>query len=498
MNKHAGREFNNTHKTPISREEQLLSETYVKLKKTTRLLKKLGLYTTKYLYKRNDIYYLSLKIDDIVVKKSLRTNNLTYANILKIKIFNRMRKMGVDDILNDKFIGEIRGNELVWIAENEEERKLLDEHQRMLENRAKRDAKNNPHINTTGLEIRDRATLKQYLKEYIEFKESLSTTKEKTLNSYKLAANLLNIFFGDKQKIRKLTVKDANDFRNFLIRAPKNFTRNKEFEKYNMKTLVEKKSKILDKFDKPTINTVNEKIKIINTMFNYFENNLYIHKNHFSSLIKIEKDASLKREFKHDELKSVFDYLRQKKLEEEYNYCQFCLYTGLRRGEVFKLTLDDINLDTYIINVDGTKTDYAKRKVVIHQDLLQIINKQIHNKKRYDNLFFNEDQSENRENKIGVRINKRIKLAVGDAVKKFVDIHSIRKNFSQEIFLSDLFKELDYKTLLGHSTLNDITDRYYILGKRDYVQLKKKIDKVSFKHYFSKNVKLKANIKLGL
>ena len=56
-----------------------LCETYAKLNQTTKLLKKLKLYNTKYLYNRNDIYYFVLKVDNQTIFKSLKTSHLTYA-----------------------------------------------------------------------------------------------------------------------------------------------------------------------------------------------------------------------------------------------------------------------------------------------------------------------------------------------------------------------------------------------------------------------------------
>ena len=60
-------------------------ETYVKLKKVEKLLRKYGFLNNKYLYKRNNTYYFSIKIGNQVLKKSLHSDNFLISNILKYK-----------------------------------------------------------------------------------------------------------------------------------------------------------------------------------------------------------------------------------------------------------------------------------------------------------------------------------------------------------------------------------------------------------------------------
>ncbi len=89
----------------------------------------------------------------------------------------------------------------------------------------------------------------------------------------------------------------------------------------------------------------------------------------------------------------------------------------------------------------------------------------------------------NAEN-IGTRINKIIINAIGSENKKDLDIHSIRKNYSQEIFMVREIKDLEMKTLIGHSTKSDTTDKHYLRGKRDHKALKVLVDKADFSKYF--------------
>ena len=134
----------------------------------------------------------------------------------------------------------------------------------------------------------------------------------------------------------------------------------------------------------------------------------------------------------------------------------------------------------------GTKNENAKRIMVIHKDLISILEEQIKDKDEQDYLFFNYQDLvfKYRDEKIGKLINDIIRLATNDECKNEINIHSLRKNFSQILFFSNQFTDLQLKTLVGHSTSSDTTDSHYLRGKRDYKLLKDKMDNVNFKQYF--------------
>jgi hypothetical protein len=103
------------------------------------------------------------------------------------------------------------------------------------------------------------------LKEFLDFKNK--TQNEKLLIKYKQVAEYLLIYFGEKQLLQNITRKEANDFRSFLLEVPK-FWKNKP-------ELKDKKSKLLDKFEKQAPRTVDEIIKRTTTIFEDFKDNLY-------------------------------------------------------------------------------------------------------------------------------------------------------------------------------------------------------------------------------
>jgi hypothetical protein len=112
---------------PINRTFPELCETFGKLKQIGKLLKQYNLLNSKYLYLRNNTYYFVLKVKNKVFKKSLKTDNYIYANILKYKIMRYLSMSDLDDFLNyrNMFILTNSKNGLFLSAENEDEEKFL-------------------------------------------------------------------------------------------------------------------------------------------------------------------------------------------------------------------------------------------------------------------------------------------------------------------------------------------------------------------------------------
>ena len=251
--------------------------------------------------------------------------------------------------------------------------------------------------------------------------------------------------------------------------------------------MIKNRSKLLNQYEKQSLSNVDEIIVRVKTIFDYFVENTFIYNNPFKNLKKVDKSESKWKEFNKDQLKSLFKYLNNNNLNEEFNFFKFALMTGLRRGKILNLTIENIKFNKNYIEVFGTKTSNSKRIIVIHKDLNNNLLQQIENKNINDFLFFNDKKLsfKYREEKIGMYLNNFIKDVLGEDIKENLNIHSFRKNFSQEIFLSGHFQEIEIKTLIGHSTSNDVTDKHYLRGLRDYDKLKTQIDKVNFNHYFN-------------
>jgi len=386
--------------------------------------------------------------------------------------------------LNDMFIIQKVGDLVQVLPENEAERKLLDEMEETVKNKANRLSKKYSDVVSSHYQMRQLISLKEACEDFLNLRAEI--TAEKTMKKYRQCVEYLYVYYGEKTKLNSLSIKDASKFRTFLLGVPKNYKGKKELKGKDIKKLVEVKSSLLKKYEKQSLATVDEIVKRVKTIFKFFSDNEYIPQNIFEPMDKLSKNAQTSwREFKVEEFKELIKYLKKNNLVEEYNFCKFALMTGLRRGEILQLKKEHIDIKKGYIDTEGVKTEYAKRIIPIHKDLHFNILKQFQHKGNEQHLFFDSDKDlSTREEKVGLTINDIIRTVVGEEKKKGLNIHSFRKNFTQEIFLSDLFREIDYKTMVGHSTKSDVTDKHYIRGKRDYPKLKEKMNKVDFSEYF--------------
>ena len=450
---------------------------------------------------RNGRYYFVIKINGQTLKKSLKTDNYTYANILKYKILNIIAELNKKKVIEHNIGNDIvqqigkmnlginKGSSSLNIDfESEEERALIEEFYNTIVNKANR-LKKSHNITITEKSKRDTQTLKKSCDHFLKDKKKRNRDNDKIMYKYTQAVEYLYIYFSEKRAIKDITSKEATDFRGFLLEVPSRWKQKADLKDKNLRLLIDKDSKLLEPYPKQSLKTIDEVMKKVKEMFEFFVDNSYIYKNPFSNLKSMTKKTySDKREFTEAEARAILTYLRDNKHNQDYNFFQFLLMTGLRRGEAVNIQVKDIDLDSATINVQGTKTENAKRIMVIHKSLFAVIKEQLQDKSFNDFLFYNEKdfielEEKSRENKVGILLNKHIKAVVGAVDKKFLDVHSLRKNFSQILYLSNQFNDIEMKTLIGHSTSKDTTDRHYLRGKRDFEKLKEKIDRVDFTPY---------------
>lgn len=482
-------------------------ETFVKLKKVRNFLTKLNLLNTKYLYKRNDIYYFCVKIDNQVIKKSLFNNDYVYSNLLKYKIINLVKQK----ILNDKELNMFDnpfnktytihkiGNSISLEAESEEEEKLLPEIADTIVNKIKRLRNAGFSVEILEDKKKDKLTIEKCFNQFYKLNEK--KLQSDYLTKFRQVRDLLFMYFGKNKSIRDITPNEVVEFVDFLLSFPSNYIHIEELKDKDIKSLILRNSSILDKFPKVSPSTVDEHIKKCKTLFNFFLECNHIYTNPF---LIIKKQATKRNTagtnwlpFKEKDLKSLLKKVSlNEKFKEEYNLLKFCLYTGFRREELSLLKVENIELEKGFIDfdyeIDLTKTENSKRIVPIHKDIEKLILSQMENKEDNDYLFFNNKRwkIDTRGEGVGRVINKIILdfLNYDKETKKHYNLHSIRKNFIQTLVLSEEFPELDYKTIIGHSTSGDITDKHYLLGKRNYKEYKGKMDRVSFEEFFDQKI----------
>lgn len=322
--------------------KNLNCETYDILKSVEKIetqLKRLKLYNTTYLHKRNDIYYFSIRVGKLVIRKSLHTYNKTFAIILKMKILRALNMNNINPTtvftMNNEDIEKL----LTLRPNNDIEEKLMPELRKVIRRAIKRLKKEYGYdigINDVDDEVSETECLSDYTTIFLSDIEN--STSKKTMIKFRQAIDYLHIYFLPKYNIRKMKKKDAVDFRRFLRKVPKNWKQKKELKDKNIKVMIDKKAKILDKYDKQMESTINEVMKRVITIFDAFAEETLIYENHFAKLTTKKLPSTKKREYTVKEFKAIFDYYDKEYSQEEYNFIKFLLFTGLRRNEALSIT----------------------------------------------------------------------------------------------------------------------------------------------------------------
>ena len=321
---------------------------------------------TQYLYKRNKYYYFTLKINDKVIKKSLYTDNLTYANILKIKIFERIKKMNdFDRMFRDTLTRQRIGNSIVVTAENKFEEKLLAGLEQTIDNSTtKLETKHPNQVKATGKIVRKIDTLEKCCEKFLATQSRL--VSKEVMYKYKQAVDYLYVYFNKKMNVKDITTLEALEFREFLLEVPIRYKTQSDLKNKDIKLLIQNNSKLLEKYPKQGLRTTDEVIVKCKTIFALFQEKKYIPISPFEKFKKLTNKKVKNKdtewlEYKDTEFISIYNHMNDNKQFEEKRFIKFLLMTGLRRGEALGIKIEDINFKKNYITVYGTKTDNAKK-----------------------------------------------------------------------------------------------------------------------------------------
>ena len=136
----------------------------------------------------------------------------------------------------------------------------------------------------------------------------------------------------------------------------------------------------------------------------------------------------------------------------------FALYTGLRAGEILKLTTSDVNFDTAFVHVVDSKT--GKNRSVPLNRISYLILKKYANRNPSDIMFKSEDEGlANTTQKVFANVVKKCGFNNGIAGRRHrVVFHTLRHTFASWL-VQDGTSIAEVSTLLGHSDIK-MTMRY--------------------------------------
>ena len=467
---------------------------------------------TSYLQKIKDIYYLVYKYKSKIIKKSLRSSNLQYCNIEKLKMIKIIQKeLGLKF---DKVKSQLEIDINIGKGDDPE---AVEQFKKDMKKRAS-ELFADDKIKTLKMKDTKKISISDAYKKFLNYMKSTKKASDSTMDNYNSAMSYLNIFIDTDSNISSLDSRFWNDLQSDLIKTPRDYIKTPSLvEKgifsvinHNEQTKIElenklKKIKDKDLYDtlrlkyKPSIlqtisfTTINKHFSCYNAFMRYLDRNDYM-----ENTIKIEtldEEDSPKETFLYREIKELFNYSSNRKSmyeDIEYqNMFKFAFLSGMRRGEILKITKKSIVRANGILCIDiqDAKNEQSIRLVPISKDMKKLIDLQF-KKSKNGYLFFDEEirinNTDEAERTIGKRINRiidkmLIKYKYED--KSIKSFHSLRGNCIQELYIQyekqTITSELYIKMLVGHKAVKNITFNTYNKGKVSIEILNKCIETIT-------------------
>ena len=200
--------------------------------------------------------------------------------------------------------------------------------------------------------------------------------------------------------------------------------------------------------------TVNRDISVLSAVFNLAKEFGELRENPVNH-VKYYNDLPIReRILSEDEEVKLFHTIRND--VRFSNQVEILLYTGMRRGEIFKLEWRDIDLEEDFINLRKEITKTNKGRVIPMLSNVKAI---------FQNLKLETDETSNQYNKVfpgvssqGVSLSTKFTGICKELGFEDLTLHSLRHTFSTRADESKV-GAFAQKALLGHSKLT-MTDRY--------------------------------------
>lgn len=466
-----------------------------------RYLKKYDLLNNKNLIKRKDIYYFIFYLQkDKNITFSLNTKDFLLSNILKYKILLKLKEEIKKMDFEEEYLKQFNTSLTIFKtdsgininAEDEEEKSLIENITKKTINTIKKSKvkKINSNIEIKSSR-KSRNNIKKHIDLYINYL-TLTNKNKKTIDSYIKKFDVLIDYFNYKKilSLEDVNKKHCKDLELYLLNFPKNLNKYEELKDKNIFEMIDKKDKILDKFEKLDIRTIDNYVTRYKTLFNYFLDNDFIYTNYFLTIKK--KTSNNNNSFKNfidkqdtynifeiEEIEELLTKITDKQIKTSII---ISLLLGLRISEIFNLKKEDIKKvkDNYFIHITKSKTKNGIRTIPLKNTFNFVIEELLLNSKNNEFLLFKEIKNENREDILQKRIMYQIRKYIKDKNKVF---HSFRKNYTQLLYKNNV-EELYIKIFLGHSIKDNLSFNTYNLAKIDNNLLSSVIQKVYFEELF--------------
>ena len=456
-----------------------------------------------YLFQRNQIWYFRQRIPTHMIdrvgkselKLSLKTRDLNIAKQQAWRLASRLWRYYAksqstqmtnkpDDFIELITVKDVKlGNiELGEIAIDHQgdvlaEQATLNAFMSVI-NQNKQSVPDEQNVQVAPLSNSQSPKLSQAIGEYVANKrdevDNDSKADEKTIGATEAKLNRLIQVLGDVS-VNSIMRKDAEKFRNTLLKLPSNMNKLKEYQGLSLTEII-----ALSPSNTLSVSTVKSYIEVVSTFYKWCKHNQYSGHNPFESL-RVKKPSNAKKEneerdpWEPEQLVKIFNtsVYTQHGFKHPYYYWLplIGLYTGARMNEICQLYCADIErIDNNLFfrfNEDRPdqklKNPNSRRLVPIHSKLIDLgfesyldDIKRAENERLFPTLTHSRDgYSKNASNWFS-RYRKTYELQLEG---KKQDFHSFRHN------VSDFYKQHDIPdtqaaAILGHADQTITYGRY--------------------------------------
>lgn len=236
-------------------------------------------------------------------------------------------------------------------------------------------------------------------------------------------------------------------------------------ERFSTKTLGSISKELLEKFRNELQNTVGRQGKLlapatvkhylvlIRQIYNYMIRlGKYSGPNPVSSMRFKNVDNRITEVLTEEELHSLLKVLKEYPGRDAANLIQAAIFTGLRRGELFKLQWKHVHIDKAYIELESPKSGAATEKCFLAKPAINILKEQLQN--RHSDFVF---PGKNGKQRVEIK-------TAWNSIKKLAGItrpfrfHGLRHNFASQLAMKGV-GAFELQAVMRHKNIST-TERY--------------------------------------